>query len=571
MTVSGLDLESPPDGLRIERPLPVLVLLRKDDLTEHELRLVGAEPSRWLLEPRDEERLEEVIVAMRGEAQRILVIDVRVTAASEPVVVEGPASLGREADTLAAGLEVLDCPVQVDLRDESSSVENENDLGAMVLSLGLPAIWRDSGTMAFPLEFRRARHALSRSLRDTTHCFAGRHTAQRGKSAAWFGRHRLDEASKKADRILGEVASRFSFLMSVTPYNLAEAWADYVSSGKEQPPELHYRPVAVDPDACRKRLWEAPIEDVDDPTVEALLRAQRDSLDEQLFMIGHRCTPSFRLGSLRLYGAVEPETLEVARGLIGIANGTAPDGGRSVDAQEFCQLVREELVHYEHDGCEIDDDVDSLIVERGRVVVGRHFRCSMQRAKALIAHEVGTHVVTYLNARHQPLVQLSVGLPGYDELQEGLAVLAEYLVGGLTVDRLRLLAARVIAVCAQIDGAELVEIQRLLEKDCGLGPRLAFSSAVRVCRGGGLSKDAVYLRGLLRLLRYLDGGGAIAPLLVGKLAAPHVSMVEELMERGIVVPPRIVPRHFDTDEGTARMARLRDGASLFDLVEGKAA
>ena len=53
-------------------------------------------------------------------------------------------------------------------------------------------------------------------------------------------------------------------------------------------------------------------------------------------------------------------------------------------------------------------------------------------ATALLQHEIGTHVVTHVNGSRQPLRLLGAGLAGYDETQEGLAVFAEYLVGGLT-------------------------------------------------------------------------------------------------------------------------------------------
>ncbi|MCH5599357.1 flavohemoglobin expression-modulating QEGLA motif protein [Niabella ginsengisoli] len=60
----------------------------------------------------------------------------------------------------------------------------------------------------------------------------------------------------------------------------------------------------------------------------------------------------------------------------------------------------------------------------------------------MLQHEIGTHVVTYYNGKAQPLELFSIGVPGYEELQEGLAVLAEYLNDGLTNSRMRTLAAR---------------------------------------------------------------------------------------------------------------------------------
>ena len=74
---------------------------------------------------------------------------------------------------------------------------------------------------------------------------------------------------------------------------------------------------------------------------------------------------------------------------------------------------------------------------------------------ALMQHEIGTHVLTYYNGKQQPLKLLSIGLTDYDTLQEGLAVLSEYFVGGLTGNRMRTLAGRVVAASARMHGAEL--------------------------------------------------------------------------------------------------------------------
>ena len=60
---------------------------------------------------------------------------------------------------------------------------------------------------------------------------------------------------------------------------------------------------------------------------------------------------------------------------------------------------------------------------------------------------------------------------------------------------------------------------------------------LRVYRGGGLTKDAVYLRGLVEALEYVAGGGALDVALVGKLAADHIPVVRELLLRGVLRKP----------------------------------
>jgi uncharacterized protein (TIGR02421 family) len=189
------------------------------------------------------------------------------------------------------------------------------------------------------------------------------------------------------------------------------------------------------------------------------------------------------------------------------------------------------------------------------------------RVDALIAHEVGTHIVTFVNGRAQPFQQLSVGLPGYEELQEGLAVLSEYLVGGLSRPRLRLLAARVIAAHRMISGASFVEVYREMDRAHDFAQRTAFTITMRVFRGGGLTKDAVYLRGLVRLLEYLREGGQLEHLLYGKFGAEHIPIIDELAWRKVLVEIPLRPRHLEQPASCERLAALRKGSSVLDLVK----
>src|SRR5690606_28740544 len=112
---------------------------------------------------------------------------------------------------------------------------------------------------------------------------------------------------------------------------------------------------------------------------------------------------------------------------------------------------------------------------------------------------------------------MAMGLAGYEATQEGLAVLSEYLVGGLTPRRFRVLAARVLAVCALLEGAGFVDVFELLHEDHGFSPRDAFDITVRVFRGGGLTKDALYLRGLCEVVEHLREHGDVLSLFAAKI------------------------------------------------------
>ena len=90
---------------------------------------------------------------------------------------------------------------------------------------------------------------------------------------------------------------------------------------------------------------------------------------------------------------------------------------------------------------------------------------------------------------------------------------------------------------------------------------------MRVYRGGGLTKDAVYLQGLLDVLSFLHAGGEFEPLFVGKIATDHVNVIRELRWRGVLSGPPLRPRYLDDDTARARLEWVRGGATLVDIVE----
>ena len=75
-------------------------------------------------------------------------------------------------------------------------------------------------------------------------------------------------------------------------------------------------------------------------------------------------------------------------------------------------------------------------------------------------------------------------------------------------------------------------------------------------RSGGLTKDAVYLRGLLELVGHLAAGGDLEVLWLGKMPLTAVPLVDELHRRGVLHDPLLRPRYLDDPEAQARLAHL---------------
>ena len=394
------------------------------------------------------------------------------------------------------------------------------------------------------------------------------------------GRRQLEPAADVVDRGLAACAEAFGFLLHVTPVNSEQAWEAFQASGGEQAPEFLYRPLTFDPDVVRRELFALRLDAVEDPVVARLLRERRDETAAKLGMLLDLETLQFLPSSLALYGAPDADLVALARAVLRALPEASPAGSEVVGPTAFAAAARAEIAHYHAQWDAVDATVEiradlpgSLMVSHGQLKIGGRARVRAHRVGALLAHEVGTHVLTYYNGSAQPLRLLRDGLAGYEGLQEGLAVLSEWLVGGLTPGRFRVLAARVLGARALADGADFVETVRLLRADvggatpgAGLSRRAAFKVALRLHRGGGLTKDLIYLRGLRDLLAYLGDGGAFWPLLAGKMALRHAAPLDALRRRGVLVPAPLRPRWATRPDALARLDRAAAGLSVLDLL-----
>ena len=450
-----------------------------------------------------------------------------------------------------------------------------DDLNITVVGIEVAPIYLDPDTGdELPLVARTLARLMARSLQQGAFQFAQTKTNDRSLHYHALGRRTFVAAAKRVDQQLTAVAESFDLLMAVTPVNSEAAYRTFQRSKFERAPRFHYRPIAVDPDLLKRRLWNIKIERVEDPVLDQLFRDKRRELDLKLTLLAERERERFMHTSMALYGRINDDLRASAIDILD--NVPARNGARAqrtVSAGEFIARAQEEFERLRHTSAQmngqiiVDKDVSSLMVSSGNLIVGANMSFPSNRVEPLIQHEVGTHVLTYWNGRAQPFKLLATGLAGHDELQEGLAVFVEYLVGGLTAGRLRTLAARVEAVGALVGGATFVETFRLLRDDFGISERMAFMITMRVFRGGGLTKDAVYLRGLQAVIHYLAKGGRLDTLFVGKIATVHASVIEELQRRQVLEPPPFRPSYLDQPDSHYRIERIKTNPSPADLVD----
>src|SRR5690606_5291450 len=121
------------------------------------------------------------------------------------------------------------------------------------------------------------------------------------------------------------------------------------------------------------------------------------------------------------------------------------------------------------------------------------------------------------------------------------------------------------AVNALIEGATFIDTFRELHHRHGFGPRAAFLITVRVFRGGGLTKDLLYLKGIRDLLTHLSMGGELEPLFIGKIGLSQLPVIEDIRMRQEQSAPARTTSYMGQKAAMDRLEASR-GMALFELV-----
>ncbi len=591
--------------LNIDRPLPFLCVYRKPEGRKDRgtANLILGEAS-YLVAENDENLsalVESVSKTMADKFGAFLIIEVwsadvekefrtdEYTTDSKAkfrVFIEESKEIPSTVETLHESLESFNIPY---FRSEVETVSAKGvtppgmppllsekqirQLSCLMIGLEVSPIYCDRETNELYLStLRFLRQKLSKALQKTFFEFVHIQTPERPTQPEMLGRRLVVDAVWTADAELSALSDTFNYLMAVTPVNSNEAFKEFRKKGFEGDPVFHYRLLTIDPENLKRKLYSISFEEIEDPTLVYILRDKRIELDRQITLIEDRNTPRFLYESLQLFPPVEDNLLNLAKKILNQPKRKS-EKSKKLNADEVAKLARKEIDYYREiypqmtAKVEIREDMPAgLMVTSGNLTIGQRSSISEARINALIQHEIGTHSVTYFNGRSQPLKLLYSGLPGYEQLQEGLAVFAEYLVGGLNFERIRTLAARVIAVRRLTQGKTFAEVFDELRNKYNFTKRTSFNIAMRVFRGGGLTKDAVYLRGLVEVLEYLANSGDIETLFVGKMGPEHVSIIRELRWREILKPSPLTPRYMSFPDTAERLEEVKKGMTVMDLI-----
>lgn len=452
------------------------------------------------------------------------------------------------------------------------SIEDFKNCGCTYVGLEIPPVYQKPSGEIYPIYFKEFRKNFTKAIQKAVFEFIRIQTPSDIHSFAALGKRSIQKELYTIDKKLTRIQNSYQFLLLVAPVNIQQIRKVFFDSNFETVNTYHYRLLPIDPDLLKRELYDLRIDEIDDPALAYLYEEKREEIDQELTMLKGRGTKNFFYSSLRLYKGIEKKIVRAAHSILdNISEEKDQEQNKEIDAQAFAEMAEKEFDYFRTQSPDfqskvhIRKDVNIIMVSQGELYIPADYTMSKEEAVGILQHEIGTHTLTYYNGKQQPLTQLSQGLANYDTLQEGLAMLSEYLMGSLTKNRLRHLAGRVIAGEALINDADFKEMFHLLHDKYGFSKQPAFNITSRMFQGGGFIKDIIYLRGLIELKEYLQNHGDLKFLLSGKFALSQVPLIKELTERKLLYQPKLIPRYFESDGLEKRMIAIRYGISLSEM------
>jgi uncharacterized protein (TIGR02421 family) len=345
--------------------------------------------------------------------------------------------------------------------------------------------------------------------------------------------------------------------------------AFFASNACELPKPEYRVPAGVAGSLDRFRALKTRV--LGDNAIERFLRETCESFATAARMLAAVGSRDFYFHSVEIYGRPASLTadrrttnLDLARHFTEVVDGLAsaaavpsPADELTLTAEEVAPLLARRFQTF-FAGTPIKVEIVDGIAAKAvagfdGVRVQRGARFAPRDVAQLEFHEGHVHVATAINGRAQPIMPF-VGYPSprTTATQEGLAVLTEFMTQSTSIERMRRLSDRTLAIKMAEDGADFCELYRFFLSR-GHEQGAAYDCARRVCRGGlvtggaPFTKDVCYLDGLLRVTNFMrvalvKGHVELVRLFfAGKIDLDDVPLFGRLLREGLVAEPRYLP------------------------------
>jgi len=358
------------------------------------------------------------------------------------------------------------------------------------------------------------------------------------------------------DAYLDTLVKKIELLTYVNPINIESEKERFFASKYLSEPDFIYPNIDFDKFKLHKELFSLPIKKIEDERLKNLYEDIiyfYSGLIQSIETIG--TGRKFYYNSLHSFGTPTELDVDNAKFILHFEENLEAEHFKpKYSALETEQFFKDYSKRYDFSysitHSETMGAIAMVLNNQKTLVLNGNHTFSDNEIGVLTNHEIGVHMVTTMNALLHPLKIFSHGFPNNVETQEGLSVFSEYMSNNLTIKRLKELAYRVLAVDSLAKGYSFSKTFRMLHSAYDLNKHDAFYITTRTHRGGGFTKDYLYLTGLKKVYDLYKKGGDLDVLLTGKVSLEYKDDIKYLQEKGLAVKPKHITDSFAENNNT---------------------
>nr|WP_299068339.1 flavohemoglobin expression-modulating QEGLA motif protein [uncultured Allomuricauda sp.] len=342
------------------------------------------------------------------------------------------------------------------------------------------------------------------------------------------------------DSNLNRLVKRIELLSYVNPLNIEKEKHRFFASKYTIEPEFKYPKLKFDPYKLQRLFFSQRLDRIED---ESIRKLYQDVIYYYANMI--QCIETigkgkkFYYNSLRAFGTPTERDVQNARFILHFKDEPSSADMDKVFTPDEAKTYFEGFIPRYNFPLKIrfstNISADAMVSNSSQtLLIKKNVKFSKNQLLTLANHEIGVHLVTTYNGLEQPLKIFSNGLPKNVETQEGLAVFSEYMGGALTLKRLKELAYRVMAADGLIKGYSFADTFDLIHGQYKLNRDEAFGITLRAHRGGGFTKDRLYLSGLRKIYKRYQNEEPMDILFTGKVSLDYEEQMNHLRQLGLI-------------------------------------
>tara|TARA_R110002124_G_scaffold138576_6_gene302102 strand:+ start:33491 stop:34657 length:1167 start_codon:yes stop_codon:yes gene_type:complete len=342
----------------------------------------------------------------------------------------------------------------------------------------------------------------------------------------------------RIDRHLNGLVQKIELLNYVNPINIEQEKRNFFASKYNVNPNFKYRRIDFNAHKLQQELF---LQDIDSIKDEATRAFYQDVIYDYSGLI--QCIETvgqgrkFYFNVLKSFGTPTQKDVENAQFILHFSDEEYNQEMFPIfNVDEASDYFREFIENYDFKlnikystkisaAAMVQNNTQTLLLKKNQ-----HF--SANQLKVLANHEIGVHLVTTYNGLAQPLKIFHNGFPNNVETQEGLAVFSEYMSGCLTLHRLKELSYRVLATDSLRKGFNFCDTFDLLHNQYKLNREESYNITLRAHRGGGFTKDYMYLTGLKKVYDYFRRKEDLNILLRGKVSIENAGIIKNWQAQG---------------------------------------